>query len=316
MAEGDRELRVEAMRREAEGVLSVELRDPDGGELAPFTAGAHIDLILPNGMTRSYSLLNDPAERRRYVVAVGRDENSRGGSRFVHDRLRVGQPIRVRGPRNNFPLDENAAEHVLIAGGIGITPMLAMMRRLTAVRKDFHLYYGVREKGRAAFVEDIVTLKGGFTQHIDAEHGRPLDLVQIIASHPQAHFYCCGPGPMLKAFEQATGDLPSERVHLEYFAPREVEGEAAARAFDVECRASGTTVRIPPDRTIAEMLDAAGIKVETSCQEGICGTCETRVIEGEPDHRDSVLSKAEREANRTMMVCVSRCRSTRLVLDI
>ena len=311
-----KELRVEAMRREAEGVLSVELRDPHGAELQPFSAGSHIDLILPNGMTRSYSLLNDPAERHRYVVAVGLDANSRGGSRFVHDRLRVGAAVKVAGPRNNFPLNENAQSHVLIAGGIGITPMLAMMRRLAAADQSFHLYYGVREAARAAFVEDIVALKGGFTQHIDAERGCPMDLVEIIASHPDADFYCCGPGPMLAAFEEATEALPEDRVHLEYFAPKAQDDSASNNAFDVECRTSGIEVHVTEDRTIAEALAEAGVAVELSCQEGICGTCETPVLGGEPDHRDSVLSKAERAANKTMMVCVSRCRGDRLVLDL
>lgn len=317
MTDTIREMRITMIRWEAENILSVELRMPDNSPVVPFTAGGHIDLYMPSGLVRSYSLLNDPAETSRYVIGVALPPDSRGGSQFIHKVLRVGDMLRVGGPRNNFPLDENAPEHVLIAGGIGITPMLAMLRRLSAIRHNIHLYYAVRDSNRSAFVEDIVHLCPGFTHHIDAEHGHPLDLKQIIADHPDAHFYCCGPQPMLRAFEEATAAIAPERVHLEYFAaPTQPASEHKDQAFSVICEKSGRTVNVTPDESIARALEKAGISISLSCEEGICGSCETAVISGEPDHRDSVLSKAEKASNRTMMVCVSRCLGKSLTLDI
>jgi ferredoxin-NADP reductase len=309
-------LRVEAMRREAEGILSVELRDPDGAELPPFTAGSHLDLVMPTGITRSYSLLGDPAERHRYVIGVGLDPNSRGGSRYVHDRLRVGQPIAVAGPRNAFPLAEDAPLHVLVGGGIGVTPMLAMGRRLAALGREFHFYYAVRDVTRAAFLGEMTGLGWNLVSHVDAEKGAPLDLAAVVAAHPGAHFYCCGPTLMLDAFETATSNLPEDHVHLERFAPKVVADGTVSQAFSVECRKSGVTVEVATDRSIADVLEKHGIAAGMSCQEGICGACETRVLSGEPEHRDSVLSKSEQASGRTMMICVSRCKGERLVLDI
>jgi tetrachlorobenzoquinone reductase len=316
MSDTLREVRVKAIGWEADGILSVELRAPDGQQLPPFTAGAHIDLHLPNGMVRSYSLLNDPAETQRYVIAVALDPATRGGSKFVHEQLRVGQMVKISGPLNHFPLAEQSKTHVLIAGGIGVTPMLAMLRRLSTLRRDVDFYYAVREQGRRAFTEDILALCGHARLHVDAEHGGPLDIERIIAAHPDAEFYCCGPQPMLAAFERATAALPPERVHLEYFSAKPQEAEAASQGFDVECRKSGRSVHIPADMSIADALMAAGISVTLSCGEGVCGTCETRVLAGEVDHRDTVLSHSEKAAGKSMMICVSRSKGDKLVLDI
>lgn len=310
------ELRVAAIRYEAEGVVSLELRDPGGGALPAFAPGAHIDLHLPNGVTRSYSLASDAACREAYVVGVGLDPKSRGGSRFVHERLRVGQMIAIDGPRNNFPLMPSDAPCILIAGGIGITPMMAMVRELASAGRDHRLYYAARDRTRAAFLDELARIGSPLTLHLDDEAGGPFDMAKAIAAHPGAHFYCCGPGPMLEAFERCTQDLPGEQVHLEYFAPKVLDAAAPATGFEVEARRSGKSAYVEPGQSISQALAAIGIAVPLSCAEGICGTCETRILEGEAEHRDSVLSKAEQAANRTLMVCVSRCRGARLVLDL
>lgn len=308
------ELRVTSLRWEARDVISLELQVQDQSPLPSFTAGAHIDLHLPNNIVRSYSLLNDQRETHRYVVGVALDAASRGGSRYVHNELRVGAILKVGGPRNHFPLVEVSAKHVLIAGGIGVTPMLAMLRRLAALGRDISFYYAVRERQRLAFANEISALCSP-AFHVDAERGGPLDLKAIIANHPASEFYCCGPGPMLAAFEDATSALPPERVHLEYFSAKKQENTVAT-GFDVECRKSGKTIFVSSDISVADALMKAGIDVPVSCCEGICGSCETAVLAGEVDHRDSVLTKSEKEGNKLMMLCVSRSKSERLVLDI
>lgn len=308
------ELRVTALRWEAKDVISLELQAQDESPLPGFTAGAHIDLHLANGISRSYSLLNDQRETHRYVVGVALDAVSRGGSRYIHQELRIGAILKVGGPRNHFPLVEASASHVLIAGGIGVTPMLAMLRRLAALGREVSFYYAVRERQRLAFACEISALCNPVF-HVDAECGTPLDLKKIIASHPGSEFYCCGPGPMLAAFEDTTSTLPPERVHLEYFSAKKQENTVAT-GFDVECRKSGKTVFVSPEISIADALMKAGINVPVSCCEGICGSCETAVLEGEVDHRDSVLTKSEQDSHKLMMLCVSRSKSDRLVLDI
>lgn len=309
-----RDLRVTSMRWEAKDVLSLELQAQDQSALPAFTAGAHIDLHLPNTIIRSYSLLNDQKETHRYVVGVALDAASRGGSGYIHNELRVGTLLKVGGPRNNFPLVEEAPKHVLIAGGIGVTPMLAMLRRLAALGREISFYYAVRERQRLAFADEISALcKPVF--HIDAEAGAPLNLKAIVASHPDAEFYCCGPGPMLGAFEDATAALPAQSVHLEYFSAKKMENTVAS-GFEVECKKSGKTVFVPPELSVADALMKAGIHVPVSCCEGICGSCETHVLAGEVEHRDSVLSKTEKATNKLMMLCVSRSKTDRLVLDI
>lgn len=322
---------VHTLRYEAEGITSVELRPvPGAGPFPAFTAGAHIDLHLPGGLVRSYSLLNDPAEQHRYVVAVLKERASRGGSRAVHEQLHVGQWIDVDAPRNHFALDESAPYSVLVAGGIGITPLLSMARRLQSLGRPFELFYAARSRLHAAFLRDLEGLGIPLRLHFDAEAGGPPDLrsqLQQAAQRAQAagqvvqpaevHFYACGPAVMLDAFEAHCAALGYAHAHLERFSAVPVAASADARGtYQVELRRSGMTLVVSPDTTLLRELEAARVFVPTSCQEGICGTCETPVLEGEPDHRDSVLSPAERAANRSMMVCVSGCRSERLVLDL
>ncbi|MDE2604637.1 MAG: oxidoreductase [Burkholderiales bacterium] len=314
-------LRVHAMTYEAEAVLGVELRPERAGELLPgFGAGAHIDLHLPGGLRRSYSLTDEPGERRRYRIAVHRAVDSRGGSRWMHESLRPGAVLAASGPRNNFPLTESAARSVFIAGGIGITPILAMIRRLVALGRPWDLHYATRTRAHAAFVEPLHELARQGGGRLDLRHdrepgGRPLDLAAIVRELPQdAHVYCCGPAGMLKAFELATAHLAPERVHVEHFAGK--EPAAAGGGFRVKLHRSGRTLEVAPGQTILDCLVAAGVEPMWSCREGVCGTCETRVLDGVPDHRDLVLTPDEQARNDRMMVCCSGARSATLVLDL
>lgn len=308
-------LRITATAWEAPNIVSYDLRPAEGGELPPFTAGAHIDLTLPNGLVRSYSLSNPQTERHRYVIAVQKDRASRGGSKWVHENFRAGDIVAVNGPRNNFPLDESAAKSVLIAGGIGITPILSMVARLSELGRDWELVYCTRKRAGTAFLE-VLQRKSQVRFNFDEEPGgKMLDIAGLVqAAAPGTHFYCCGPLPMLDAFEQATRDLPRERVHVEYFtakAPPAVEG-----GFTIVLAKSGLTLAVAPGKTILDTLRDNGFDTPFSCTEGVCGTCETRVLEGIPDHRDLILTEAERASNKTMLICCSGSKSDKLVLDL
>jgi vanillate O-demethylase ferredoxin subunit len=314
-AEGLMRVRVKRISYEAESINSYELVVPAGGDLAPFTAGSHIDLHLPNGMIRSYSLVNNPGERHRYVVAINKDAASRGGSRHIHETLRAGDLITISHPKNNFVLEESAAHTVLIAGGIGITPLLSMIHRLGAFGRSCELHYAARTRAAAAFLDELKALGPRLHLHVDEETGRVLDLPAIVRNAPAgAHLYCCGPVPMLEAFEAATADRPSAQVHVEYFTAR--EKPAVEGGFQVKLARSNRTITVEPGKTILNALLDAGIAVNYACTEGVCGTCETRVIEGVPDHRDLFLGKEEQGANTTMMICCSGSKSGTLVLDL
>jgi vanillate O-demethylase ferredoxin subunit len=314
------ELRITSIRREAEGIHTVELRAAENGALPPFQAGAHIDLMLAPNLTRSYSLCNDPQERHRYVVSVNKAPNSRGGSRHVHEQLRVSERLQVSPPRNNFPLDEAAAHSVLIAGGIGITPLKAMIARLEALGRPWQLYYATRSRDTLAFADDWRALEaqqpGRVHLHIDSEaQGARLDVQAIVTAAPaDAHFYCCGPAPMLAAFEQATAQVPRAQVHVEHFGgagPAATEG-----GFKVMLHRSQRSIDIPPGSTILDTLLAANVTVPYSCKEGVCGSCKVKVLEGTPDHRDLVLTEEEHARNDAMLVCCSGAKSAVLVLDL
>ncbi|TAL55086.1 PDR/VanB family oxidoreductase [Pandoraea sp.] len=311
---------IRTLRYEARGIMSVELVPTEGGSFPPFEPGAHIDLHLSSGLVRSYSLVNSPGERDRYVLGILADPKSRGGSRFIHDNFRVGMTVQIAPPRNNFALVEDAPHTVLIAGGIGITPILCMYRRLSELGRSVEMLYCARHAAQAAFVDELHALGGKLTCHFDEAHGdRPADLAAYLAGKPAGtHAYCCGPAVMLGAFEQACEAAGIAHVHLERFAPAPdaAPPAAAASGYTVELARSGKSVRVEPGATLLDSLLAAGADVQTSCLEGICGTCETRVLEGCPDHRDSVLSAAERATNKVMMICVSGCKGERLVLDL
>ena len=320
MSEGLIDVRVKRISYEVDGISSYELVSAAGRDLDPFTAGGHIDIHLPNGMIRSYSLVNDQRERHRYVIAINREPAGRGGSRFLHDNLRVGAIVSVSRPRNNFALCEQVEHSILIAGGIGITPLLSMARRLDALGRSCELFYAARARHAAAFLDEIEVLgsKGFLKVHLDFDDersGRMFDLSVIVDRAPaQAHLYCCGPQPMLEAFEAATKERPAGQVHVEYFQAR--EAPAIEGGFDVRLARSNRTIAVKAGKTILDALLDAGIAANHACSEGVCGTCETRVLEGIPDHRDQFLSKDEQASNKTMMICCSGARSGTLVLDL
>ena len=309
-------VRLHAISFETGSVRLLDLRDPDGRALPAFPPGAHVDLKLNGGLKRSYSLIGDPADGSRYLLGVHRDPQSRGGSRYLHDRARVGDPIEVSHPIDDFPLVEDAAASVFIAGGIGITPILPMIDRLAGLGRPFVLHYGVRDRTVVPFQPRIARHGDKVRTACSREAGGGrLDIAGIVDAAPaDAELYCCGPRGMLDAFAAATAGRDPARVHVEHFSaagPAAVEG-----GFDVVLARSGRTVAVPPGKTILEALNEAGIEPACSCIEGVCGTCETRVLDGLPDHRDAILTPEERANNRTMMICVSGARTSRLVLDL
>jgi tetrachlorobenzoquinone reductase len=309
-------LRVKSATWEAPGIVSYDLRPLEAGELPPFTAGAHIDLTLPNGLIRSYSLINPQSERHRYAIAVQKDRASRGGSKWVHENFHPGDIVSVNGPRNNFALAEGAERSLFIAGGIGITPIMSMIERLTILQRDWQLIYCSRKRAETAFIEPLKAYGARVRFNFDEEPGgRMLDFAETLrAAAPGTHFYCCGPLPMLEAFEAATASLPRERVHVEYFAAK--EPPAVEGGFKVILAKSGKEFVVSPGKTILDTLLDAGLDIPYSCMEGVCGTCETKVLEGTPDHRDLILTEEEHAAGKVMMICCSGSKSEKLVLDL
>ncbi|MGZ3099317.1 PDR/VanB family oxidoreductase [Streptomyces sp. H62] len=296
---------------EADGVLSVELVHPDGKPLPAWTPGAHLDLHV-GGHVRQYSLCGDPEETGVYRLGILNEPASRGGSRHVHTKVRPGQTVRVAGPRNHFAL-EPAASYVFLAGGIGITPILAMARRAERDGVPYRLVHGGRTRASMAFGGELAALGGEVTLVPQDEQGH-IDVPGVLADLPaDALVYCCGPEPLLKAVEEAA---PEGRLRTERFAAPTVTREDDDSTFEVECRASGVTLNVAPGTSILEAAENAGLDVASSCRDGICGSCETRVLAGTPDHRDFLLSDAERATGETMMICVSRCASDRLVLNL
>lgn len=317
-------LRVEAITTVAEGIKLFTLTSGDSAQpLPPCGPGSHIDVHMANGITRQYSI-TDTTQHDTYNISVNRDPASRGGSAYMHKELRAGDFIKCSKPRNNFPLREDAQHSVFIAGGIGITPIISMVRRLATVGRPWILYFCTRTKARTPFISEIDELSkiaGGQVEYVhDGENGgKPLDIAEsIAAAPPDAHFYCCGPAPLMEAFADATRDIREEFVHTEFFsAPiTEVDDGGVAEEFTVVLQRSNRLVTVPADKSILEALEAEGIMPLCSCREGICGTCETKVLAGKPKHNDFVLTPDEREANKTMMLCVSRAYSKEIVLDM
>jgi vanillate O-demethylase ferredoxin subunit len=306
--------------REAEDINLLEFRRSDGSALPPFSAGAHIDLRLGNGLVRSYSLVNCPSETHRYVIGVKKEPDSRGGSRFIHEQLHAGDEIEIGQPLNNFRLCENAPRSVLIAGGIGITPFASMVRRLEQLGRSWELHYAARSRCSASFVRQLASygskVKFYFPNEFNGEPpARRIDLHKVVAEVPRdAHVYCCGPRNMLATFEKAAAALPSGQTHVEFFS--NANGLDKDGAFDVRLARSGSIVRVQSGETVLDALLKHGIDAPYSCLEGVCSSCETRVLSGIPDHRDLILSKEEREANDRMLICCSRSKSGTLVLDL
>lgn len=309
-------LEITAIETIAEQCKMFTLAASDGAALPACTSGSHIGLHLPNGFERQYSLLNFGPSPHFYRFAVKRDVASRGGSSWLCDEASVGDRFTVEPPRNNFPLLEDEPVSVLIAGGIGITPIRAMLDRLIELGRESQLHFASRNRSEAPFADELVSLPGVHL-HFDEEAGGLLDLRRILEEAPQgAHLYCCGPGPMLAAFEETARSvgIPAERVHVEYFTQK--YETATEGGFIVELARTGKELHIQQGQTILDAVRALGIDASASCEEGICGACETRVISGEPDHRDAILSEREREANKTMFICCSGSKSARLVLDL
>lgn len=300
----------------ADGVRSLVLRDPAGDPLPAWRPGAHIDIDLDDGLTRQYSLCGDPADTDSWRIAVLREVEGRGGSQYVHDKLGVGDRVHARGPRNHFPL-EASPRYVFVAGGIGITPLLPMIAAADSAGADWVLHYGGRTRASISFAAELTEQYGDkVVVHPQDEQGL-LDLDALIGT-PQAHtlVYCCGPEPLLQAVEVRCATWPAGALHLERFSPKEQAPPTGAESFEVELADSGMTVTVPGDKSILAAVEEAGINVLSSCQEGTCGTCETGVLEGEVDHRDSLLTDAEQEANDVMFICVSRARCPKLLLEL
>ncbi|MBM6406031.1 cytochrome P450/oxidoreductase [Phycicoccus sp. CSK15P-2] len=303
---------VEAKDAVADGVVSLTLRPTSGGPFPAWRPGAHVDLVLPGVRTRQYSLCGDPDDCSTYRLGVLREPASRGTSELVHAGLRAGDTVRVVGPRNHFRLAESD-EYVFVAGGIGITPILPMLREAQARGADWHLTYGGRSRASMAFLDELERYGDRVTVAPQDETGL-LDLAAALGEPREATaVYCCGPGPLLDAVEAATAGWPRGSLHVERFAAKPLTDPVRADAFEVELRASGRTVTVPPDVSVLDAVAEAGVPTVSSCAEGTCGTCETTVLEGTPDHRDSVLDETEREAGDCMMICVSRSCTSRLV---
>jgi ferredoxin-NADP reductase len=305
--EHEAELVVAGRREVAEGVVSLTLADPAGADLPEWTPGAHVDLVLSGTVTRQYSLCGTPSDRAVYRIAVLLDEAGRGGSRLVHEKLDAGARVLVRGPRNHFPLVA-ASSYTFLAGGIGITPVLPMIAAAEARGVPWRLHYGGRQLASMAFVDEVADYGDRVELWPQDERGL-LDLDTILdAPEPHGLVYACGPEGLLTAVEKRCGG----ELHVERFAARPVEA-GAAEGFEVVLQRSGITLTVPPDRSILEVVEEAGVSALSSCQEGVCGTCETAVLEGLPDHRDSLLTEEDEDY---VMICVSRSRSPRLVLDL
>ena len=290
-------------------IKRIELVAADGGALPAFTAGAHIDLELGNGEARSYSLLNDPAETNRYVIAVLREAEGRGGSAWIHDHLREGDVLSSPAPVNHFKLSEEGETHILIAGGIGITPIASMAARLKTLGRNYELHYCARSAEEAAFVSELQAAHGERLKLIfdGGDPARGLDVAALMGKRPSAgHAYVCGPAGLIRAVREAGRDWPKGTVHYELFkgSEEDVALRKNDQPFDVVLNKSGRTLHVPADRSILDVLKAEGFKIKTLCKEGVCGTCLVGLISGKADHRDDVLSDEEREDS--LQVCVSR----------
>ncbi|GAA2864356.1 PDR/VanB family oxidoreductase [Pseudonocardia halophobica] len=306
---------VAAIEAEADGIVSLRLEPAVGEKMPAWEPGAHVDLVLGPDLERQYSLCGDPTDLSSWRLGVLREPESRGGSAYVHDTLAVGDQVVCRGPRNNFALVE-ADEYLFVAGGIGITPILPMIAACEAAGKPWRLFYGGRQESSMAFRAELAAYGDRVVFWPQDTHGL-LDLPAILGTPTEGTaVYCCGPGVLLDAVEQQCAVWPAGSLHLERFRPKEGALDGANVPFEVELDASGITLTVGADQTMAEAIEAAGVDLPTSCREGTCGTCETYVLEGEPEHRDSYLSAEEQESGEVVMPCCSRSRSPRLVLDL
>jgi len=315
-------VRVDALREEAHGVRSFSISRLDGLPFDGYDPGAHIDVTSPSGITRQYSLCGDPACVNSHVFAVKKEEQSRGGSRSLHEEVTVGTELSVGAPRNLFRLEESADEHILIGAGIGITPLLSMAYRLLARNARFTLHYFARSEVHAAFI--TLLTRAPFDQHVKLHVGVERETLRaeldacVRDAGTNTHVYTCGPAPFMDVVvEIAETRVPAEAIHLERFKAEPTTATGASLdCFDVRVASTGQTVRVDEKTSIVDALASIGIEVDTSCGEGVCGTCMVDVVSGEPEHRDHCLSKAERASNNVICCCISRSRSPVLVLDL
>ncbi len=309
-------LRVTRNERIADGIHLFELCDASGAALPAFSAGAHIAIHTPNGLLRKYSLCNDPAERNRYQVAIKREVNGRGGSTDLIDHVKAGDALTVSAPVNDFELPQRAQDFLFVAGGIGITPMMAMIRQVMAEGKRFRLFYCSRSPETTAFRDELSEpqFKDKVTIHYDyGDMSRSLDLKPILAERKnREHLYCCGPRPLMEAVRAMTDHWSHAAVHFEAFSDAETH-KPTDKPFKVKLARSGAVLEVPTDKTILEVLRAHGLEVPSSCETGTCGTCKTKLLAGEADHRDLFLAEQDKASN--IMICVSRAKSDEIEID-
>ena len=311
------QLRVRSITYLAEAINGYELVDPRGRDLPRFAPGAHIELRA-GGFLRQYSLWNDPAERRRYCISVLRESAGRGGSLYLHENVQVGDIVDVSLPRNNFPLDHAGERFLLVAGGIGIAPIMSMVTELRRRRAEFLFHYCTRSPARTAFRRELAPLaaEGRLCFHHDGgDPARGLDIAATLREpRPGTHLYCCGPAPLMAAATEATRDWPLGTVHWEYFTGVPVQSATEDYPFRVQLARTGGDYEVRAGETIAEALQRHGVAVRTSCELGYCGTCLTPYLSGEPDHRDQILDENGRR--RYLLICCSRAKTPLLVLDL
>jgi vanillate O-demethylase ferredoxin subunit len=320
-------VRVARKALEAADICTFELVAVNGGPLPAFSAGSHVDVQLPGdsagagALVRQYSLCNDPKETHRYLIGVLRDPASRGGSQAMHERVEEGQVLQISAPKNHFPLAHDAQRSLLLAGGIGVTPILCMAERLAITGAEFEMHYSTRSRERTAFHERIVS--SAYAPHVqfhfdDGAAAQKLDLTALLSTPASGvHLYVCGPKGFMDAVLTTARDKgwPEGQLHYEFFAAEVARSESDAR-FEIKLASSGRIITVPRDMTVTQALAGAGVEIMMSCEQGVCGTCLTHVLEGVPDHKDSYLTPEEQAANDQFLPCCSRSKTPMLVLDL
>jgi ferredoxin-NADP reductase len=311
---------VQSVTQAADGIVRLRLASPDGKPMPRWSPGSHIDVDCGDtGLSRQYSLCGDPAETGVLEIAVLREPESRGGSAWIHDHVKPGDRLKIRGPRNHFRMDEGCRKAIFIAGGIGITPVSAMARRALALGIDYEIHYSGRTRTGMAMIDELRALHGDRLRLYIKEEGGRNDLDALLArTDRSAQIYACGPARMVEALEQACTGWPDDALRVEHFATTlGTLDPSKEQPFEVELKDSGLTVTVPADQTLLTTLRCAGIDIQSDCEEGLCGSCEVRVLSGSVDHRDVVLTRGEREANTKMMTCCSRAlQGSKLVLEL